>query len=165
MVKSKYPIDTSSKEYMHGYACFMCNRAVNYYSSRTDYQKYKNQKFGFNKAKDDSESFGKENAYNSWRMRTMLEVVGKSKQEIRTKLQLPDGNVYLHEYNAVTLSLTSTSDAFNNGRNAFLNGENDICCPYSSMVEYGDYINWKTGFQCTKLAVELHSRKKVFETF
>lgn len=162
MTSIKYVVDINSKEYEQGYSDFMCGRDT-YYSRKTDYQKYKNHKAGYNKAKEDVEILGKEKAYNEWRMRKIQFAIGKPEQEVREILRLPDGNVIRDEFDAVMIYLYSTSESFNKGRDAYLNGMTTNHNPFSIGVHYADHINWLGGFDTTKLAVRLHGRQKVIE--
>lgn len=164
MKTTKYPINPDSEEYKHGYACFMTGRTP-YYYPRTEYQKYKDQQAGFNAAKKDmGTSATKEEAYNAWRMRVMRSAIGKSEQEVRDIIRLPDGNIYRTECDAVMIKLSSTSKAFDDGRNDFLNGKGKTQCPYNPCGKYANYINWHTGFESTQLAVKLHGRQAVMGT-
>ena len=161
---TKYKVNPDSNEYKHGYACFMTGRHM-YYYPRTEYQKYKDQKVGYEVAKEDSKIFAtKAEAFKMCRMSVMQSAIGKSEEEARNILRLPDGNVYRHEIDAVIPKLSSTSEAFNEGRDAYLKGRTNKDCPYSIMIDYANHINWQSGFESTELAVKLHGRKTVIET-
>lgn len=163
MSNTKYPIDINSKAWDDGYRDFMGGRHY-YISRREEFPRFKNYNAGHNKAKEDVETLGREEAYTSWRLRKMQMAIGKPEDEARDILRLADGNVFRHEIDAVMIKLFSSSNAFNEGRDAVLNGRKDTDCPYSIMIDYVNYINWNSGFQSTELAVRLHGRQKVIET-
>ena len=97
------------------------------------------------------------------RLRILESALGKTEEQVRAIIRLPDGNIYRHEINGVMIKLFSTSsEAFNEGVNCCLdvNKRN----PYSKIFQYQEWIQWSNGFDSCELALKLHGRKAVMAT-
>ncbi|GAI98555.1 unnamed protein product, partial [marine sediment metagenome] len=90
---------------------------------------------------------------------------GGTEKEVRNAIKDEQGNIYREEIDAVMLKLSSSSNAFNGGVLARLDGKKLKDCPFSKSVQYPDYINWYSGFDATDLAIKLHGKDKVLEYF
>lgn len=109
------------------------------------------------------EEKSKERVDEYHRFQVCLSAIGKSEEEVREIIRLPDGNVYRHEINAVLIKLFSTSKAFNRGVDDVLFG-NETKCPYGKLSHYHENNDWHTGVESTQLAIKLHGREAVIDT-
>lgn len=95
------------------------------------------------------------------RLDLLRTAVGLKWEDARQIVKLKDGNVYKHEWNAVTLQLYSGEAAYSQGVRDRLAGKRKDQCPYGIFIEYANHINWSTGYESADLAIELHGEEKV----
>jgi len=100
---------------------------------------------------------------NKLQTATHLYYEGRKEDEIRKAIQLPDGNVFREEINAVMLKLHSTSSQYNEGVTARIYDKKKEN-PYSKGCEYVDYIEWHSGWSTADLAIKLHGKEAVSES-
>ena len=161
MVK-KYFIDPESVAFKEGFGNYLGKRDwMKPYSGRTQYGEYINYYAGYEQAKREVKMYGEDRVEKYHRFQVCLSALGKTEKEVREIIRLPDGNVWKHEYNGIFLALYSTtSDAFNSGVHAVLFGDKTNS-PYDRHTNYGNWINWISGIECTEFAIKLHGREVV----
>ena len=164
MVK-KYFINPESVAFKEGFGNYLGKRDwMKPYSGRTQYGEYINYNAGIKQAKREIKMYGKERVEEYHRFQVCLSALGKSEKEIKEIIRLPDGNIWNHEFNGITLALFSpTSNAYNNAVYAVLYGDKTNS-PYEEYTGYADWINWHNGIACTEFAIKLHGRETVIKS-
>lgn len=98
-----------------------------------------------------------------YRLQVLKSCVGLKDKEIRNILELPDGSIYRHEYDAIVLKFPEKNDTnvYIDGVYAYMEGIPQDKNIYLKNVQAPRYKSWNSGWCCAELACLIHGKDKV----